>query len=644
MEREASSGRRQLSSLMWFMHRQSLTRHTLAWSVILMALLSAFPLGAECRHKIRRGPMVSALQAPRQPPSPSLSIAVHPMQPRQPLSLGIQDVRTPLASGSRPFYVVFNGEKDSLDPRAVLSLEDEMHASADDATERVRVFSFWQRPWLQRPPASGAPTGANAQSPESLKPVVLHFPPVAGGWAEQGDGDAAERAATAGAAATCGDLLLFSLPLEALNAPATLLPLHQPVPLLMAALQLQLQLRSLKQQNESDVGSLAASIAAAANRSKPLVVLLRDPASSRLPKSQTLGQEGSELVKAEDDLRASAAHTALRVLEGYWKDLASELCVTPRGGRQTPQSQVQQTELQAVRQPQQLQSGPLVPPLRALFSVHVVFVRGVPEAPPGIPKAAAHLHPLEGCTGVLQRVLKSLLREHRELEVQATSGPPSKEHEHQQQQRQQELMRGTQSFPGGSLWLFDSAATACRAFLAAPGSALQPQLRAHDAGKRLADKNELDAEGAAAFDAEIYRRRALTRTRLLEAAGPEEGYAVLQEVLEELKSLGEGSKSSISKKKPTGAAAFAAEARQAVEDEAFQALRALHRLQLDALRAVTIRRFELFLQQLFSGQADDQPPEEASQRDNIYVLAKSVCVVLKANTCLPLLFLKAGFA
>ncbi|KAL8273284.1 hypothetical protein Esti_002785 [Eimeria stiedai] len=638
MKGTASSGSRQLPSRVLFVHQRSLTRHAMAFSVFLMALLSTFPLGAECRQKSQHARIASALQPPRRPASESLSLAVRPMQPRQPLSLYTQDSNMQLASASRPFYVVLNGEKDSLDPRALLSSEEDTReptqTTDDDATKRIRVFSFWQWPWLRRPSASGAPTAAGPQSPDAVKPVVVHFPPVAGGWAQQSDDDAAERAATAGAAVTCGDLLLFTLPLEALNAPASLLPLHQPLALLVAALQLQLQLRSLKQQDESDVGTLAAAVRAAASRTKPLVILLRDPASGRLPKSYDLGQEASELVKAEDDLKATAAHTALRVLEEYWDDLASDLGVAPRGGLQMPQSQQQQTELQAPQQLQQLQSVPLVPPLRALFSVHVVFVRSVSEAPPGNSKAAGHLYPLKGCTGDLQRVLQSILEEHWKREFQESSGPGLEESGQQQQQRLQQLVEGTQSSPDGVLRLFDSAATACRALLAAPASALQPHLVALAGAKQLAEGNELRPEDAAAFDAEVYRRRALTkfRARLMEAAGPEEGYAVLQKVLQELdESFGEQSpSSSISEEGThTAAAAFTAKARQAVEDEAFQALRALHRLQLDALRAMTVRRFELFLQQLLSGQAEEQRPEDVTQQSNIYVLANRISGVIR---------------
>ncbi|KAL8452313.1 hypothetical protein Emag_002432 [Eimeria magna] len=636
MKAAANFGSWQLSSLVLSVYQRSLTKHIIAVSSFFLALLFTFSLGAECRHKVRHGPMASALQPPRGSSSHSSGLSRCFMPSRQPLSLSTHDSRTQLAPSSRPLYVFFDGENDSLDPRTVLSLENETQeppqTNHDDATKQIRVFSFWHRPWLRPSKASGAPAAASGQSAGMGKPVVLHFPSVTGGWAHQSDDDAAERAATAGAAATCGDLLLFSLPLEALNAPASLLPLHQPLPLLMAALQLQLQLRSLKQQDESVVGALAASIAAAASRTKPLVVLLRDPASGRLPESEALGQEASELVKAEDDLRATAAHTALRVLEEYWEDLAGELGLTPHRERQMSQPQMRQTDLQSSQQLQQQQSDLMVPPLRALFSVHVVFVRSVLEAPPVRSTSGGQMRPLKGCTGALQRVLQSLLKEHRGREVQATSGPTSKE-DCQQQEQQQELMKGTQSLPDGSLWLFTSAATACKALLAAPASPLQPQLTAHARGKQLAEANELGAEDAAAFDAEVYRRRALTRfkARLTEAAGPEEGHAVLQKVLQELdQSLGERLKTSVSEEgKPAAAAALTAEARQAVEDEAFEALRALHRLQLDALRVMTVRRFELFLQQLLSGQADEQRPEEATQQANIYVLSNRVSGVIR---------------
>ncbi|KAL8452192.1 hypothetical protein Emed_001499 [Eimeria media] len=627
-----------VSSLVLSVHQRSPRKHKLALSSFLLALLFTLPLGAECRLKVRHLPLASALQPPHESTSRSfgLSRCLTPSSP-QPLSLSSQDRRTQLASSARPFYVAFKGDKDSLDPRTVLSLEDERQeeppqTNDDDVTKRIRVFSFWQRPWLRRSSASEAPAGASAQSPDRGEPVVLHFPSLPGGWAQQSDGDAAERAATAGAAATCGDLLLFSLPLEALNAPASLLPMRQPLPLLMAALQLQLQLRSLKQQEDSASGALAASIAAAASRTKPLVVLLRDPASGRLLKSESRMQEASELLKDEDDLRATAAHTALRVLEEYWEDLAAELGVTAHGERQMSQPQMQQTELQAS---QQVQQQSLVPPLRALFSVHVVFVRSALEVPADSSKTEGEVRPFKGCTGALQRVLQSLLAEHWEREIQETSGPSSNKHgeeqqQQEQQQQQQEPVKGTQSFPDGSLWLLESAAAACKALLAAPVSS-QPQLTA-DAGRtQPAEGNELGPDDAAAFDAEVYRRRALTRARLMEAAGPEEGHAVLQKVLQELdQSLSEDSKTSISDEgKPAAAVALTAEARQAVEDEAFEALRALHRLQLDALRAMTVRRFELFLQQLLSGQVDEQGPEETTQQANIYVLANRISGVIR---------------
>lgn len=49
-------------------------------------------------------------------------------------------------------------------------------------------------------------------------------------------------------------------------------------------------------------------------------------------------------------------------------------------------------------------------------------------------------------------------------------------------------------------------------------------------------------------------------------------------------------------------------------------LRTLHRLQLEALRLLSARRFELLLQQLLAGKAG--PQQQQQQHPNLYELTK----------------------
>ena len=54
----------------------------------------------------------------------------------------------------------------------------------------------------------------------------------------------------------------------------------------------------------------------------------------------------------------------------------------------------------------------------------------------------------------------------------------------------------------------------------------------------------------------------------------------------------------------------------------FAELRLLHRLQLEALRVLFARRFELLVQQLLAGRADQQEQLQETQQLNLYDIAK----------------------
>lgn len=472
-------------------------------------------VGVEPRLMTPRAPTTSGLHPSLQVLPQSVSIPLFNGAHKQPLSRHMQGGRQCLFSGQRPCYVLLNSQTEALNPSSLLTPPEEAVGESQHATrkaaEPVRVFSFWQRP--RAAPVFPENIGAAEPVPRGPAvnaagiadtPVILHFPAVAEGWMQQTDEDVAEKAALAGAAMVCGDLVLLPLPLEALNGPASLLPLHQPLPLLLSALQLQLQVRSMQRQ---ETQGLPTALAAAANRTKPIVVLLRDPVLvwQGSPGDKSAG--GDEVTEAEDGLRLAAAHAALRLLEGEWRAIASELGVVTSGEPPQPeQQQQQQTPAQQLQQP-----NPLVPNFRELFSVHIVFVRGLPRVP-GLERQASSRPASPAYTAALQRLLQSLLKQHRAREANDTSqsGPAE---QHQQKQQQQQLAAGSDSAGGGNmLQLFDAAAAACRILIAAPESTQQPQ-PADIAGEAPPDGplTELSFADAVAFDAEVYRRRALAK-------------------------------------------------------------------------------------------------------------------------------------
>ncbi|XP_026192790.1 uncharacterized protein LOC113147214 [Cyclospora cayetanensis] len=443
----------------------------------------------------------------------------------------------------------------------------------------MRVFSFWQ---LARNSSEPLPRNAG----EAVgSPVVLHLPAVNGGWMQQGAEAAAGRAAVAGAAVTCGDMLVLPLPLEVLDSPVSLALQQQPLPLLRAALQLQLQLRMLQQAETEAARAPTATLAAAANTTRPIVLLLRDPelcSSETGRQSQASGEGDGTAAAAAEVLRRNAAYAALRLLEGQWQAIAGESGM----------------EVSTGQQEQQTQASLRLPSLRELYSVHVVFWRGHPEA---LKAHASHqeqpdgARPMTDCSSAVQKCLESLLVQHcaREQELRAPEAALSK---HRQTQQRDQPLR------------LDSAE--------------QHQHRATKKESPAGGGNVPPAE-ASVFNAEACRRRALARFRaeLAETPGPAEGFVLLRGLLREFDA--ECTANAESYLKGTEALSIL-EIRQTLQDEALTELRTLYHLQLEALRSLAVRRFALLLQQLLSGKRDPERPKGSPpiQRHNFYELSR----------------------
>ncbi|CDI85305.1 hypothetical protein, conserved [Eimeria praecox] len=587
--------------------------------------------------------------APKRPPS---------LIRRLDAAQGRKEAAAPAASsaaGNRPCYVLFNGDPTELDPEALLVPNKAAAATTDSAAvaqSPFRVFSFWHHagaalspPAQQRLEAAAAPVapskGANhtpaaaaaaAAAAEEETPVVLHVPAVPGGWARQTDAEALERTAIAGAAAACGDLLLLPLSLGDLEGPRSLLPQQQPLPILFSALQLQLLLRTLQQQDSPAAAPL--SVAAAANRTKPLVLLLQDPVYIKTANERTAGAAeataatAAEVETAEtavEALRVAAADAALRLLEDQWKAVAHELGMNEPAGQQQEKEQQQQQEQQQQEQ-QQYPADERMPALRDLFSVHIVFL---PR-----PKMAQDLSlpPLAALAmkdkAELQRLLHSLLSLHRARDMAGTV------QKGQSQQQQQQGLETDRERAGGSsksaLLLFEEAAAACRALLAAPeasvGSSGSP-VSEEAPGATAAAAAKLSAAAALEFDAEVYRRELLAKFQaaLGEIEGPQEGFELLQRLLEDFDKKCEWSAKQnaaarqrgkqTDDKPDTETCKAVIEIRQALEREAVKDLRGLHRLQLEALRVLSARRFELLLQQMLASKADPQQQQQRNPYD-----------------------------
>lgn len=501
--------------------------------LFLVTLFSAACLGTESRLDGPSGPAASVRHSlPQVLPQPqrfSLSGSS---------SLGhlTRGKWSCLTSGQYPSYVILNGDVDTIDPVALLSPSDggskgTQQQAADEDAEPLRVFSFWQWPQFTLRPGAATSTGAIPQTTrgqpdtqgtgeEGRTPLVLHFPAVAGGWAQQNEEAAAERAAKAGAAVTCGDLLIVPVPLHALDAPASLLPQYQPLSLLMAAVQLQLQLRAMQQKGPKDNLTLPTTLAAAASRTKPIVILLRDPAPERQTAKHATTREGSELTEAAERLRVTAAHSVLRLLEEQWKAMAEEVGVVFSGGNSQLQTRQDQPHLQRPQEAtsQQQSAGfSLVPHLRELFSVHVVFLPGHQETPASVLHTSdSHLR--ERWVAALQHQLQNLLMQHRQRDLQGETRCGNGRQKKQQQQQhdreqQQQLTVGPNAAEGSSfLHLFDAAVTACRSLVAAPESTRQAgSAQAQEHHSPALGRMDLAPKEAVAFDAEVYRRRAIGR-------------------------------------------------------------------------------------------------------------------------------------
>lgn len=469
--------------------------------VPLTVLLHILCLKTECRVTGSSGPAVSALHgAPPVPPqAPSISLPSN----QRPLKQYGQKHSAELSSSQRPFYVLLNNEagefqpsllvdsfgRDSKEARETLQLED----------QGIRVISFWQRSEKTKP---SSPKGLHRPEDNVLvfleatppnPPLLLHIPAVRGGWAHQTDAAAAERAALAGAAAACSDLLLLSLPLDTLDAPTSLMPLQQPFPLLFAALELQLQLQSMLQKDRRSEESLSQAVASFASRTKPLVVLLRDPAALTVAAGGALTNGKANLAAQQEAqyLRHIAAHTVLRILEKHWLNMVKEMNVKTLGAQQNSQSQQQHQQGEQPDDQAQQDHGIQLPPgLLERFSLHVVFVQRLPQKP------------LSACAAALQQALSTLLREHRSREERDKLEDASVRHQRGQ------LPRSSDAAHRSRRSLFNAAVAACRVLVAAPETEL-----AADSRETLPCKPgaELSTNDAAAFDVEMCRRKALTR-------------------------------------------------------------------------------------------------------------------------------------
>lgn len=505
--------------------------------VLLQFLLQSLCTGAEARLAPRRAPLKTppakhAHQRQELLRLPLSSPSQLRLLQRLDDSQGDKGASTPAAPAvaaahNRPCFVLFNGDASGLDPEILLHPHEAAKTAAANASgiaqSAFRVFSFWHHtggphPGQQTPESSPAPHASgelteHSQTPtktatvaaaekapiaaDEKEPIVLHLPAVPGGWNRQTDAEALERTAIAGAAAACGDLLLLPLSLGDLEGPRSLLPQQQPLPLLFNALQLQLQLRTLQQQKQQQKGlpATSLSIAAAANRTKPLVLLLSDPfhidhTPQRMSNEDTaIPPTAATADAALEALRVAAAHAALRLLETEWRAAAREL------GVDEPANHHNHQQLPA--------EG--MPALRSLFSVHVVFLPRLKTAHgPSRPSLAA-LTP-EGKTN-LQLQLNSLLALHRARE--ALRPKETDQSQHRQQQQGEAGREGAGGSSNSALPLFEEATAACRAMLAAPEvSSASPVL---EETPGAAAQGPLTASAALEFDAEMYRRELLAK-------------------------------------------------------------------------------------------------------------------------------------
>ncbi|CDJ66400.1 hypothetical protein, conserved [Eimeria necatrix] len=603
---------------------------------------------------VSKGLLCAVTQSARQGPQPCppvmrLSLSKGPLS-HVTVTSGLEKGHAP--NSSSPCYVLFNSDREELDPTSLLSPVSEDVRAKGSATDKaattatglaaakgtavedqsVSVFSFWHRPRVLRDskaqgvaaPAHSAAgdNAANAATAAAAAvkgpPVVLHIPPVTGGWASQTDHEATERTALAGAAVACGDLLLLPLPLGALDGPASLLPQVQPLPILFLAMQQQMQLRMLQQQDlqRHHHQQAPSQLTEAVSRSKPLVLLLRDPIS--LPPVASSNRQAAALREATaSTLRLHAAHAALRLLEKQWGMVAAELGAGDARDERHPQH-LQQKLQEEEAAPARVS----VPGLRELFSVHVVFVRRPNQ--PKTREASTSVSPdaiLTECTEDVRQVLASLLAEHRAKDA---------EHAGQSELQQQKLQFAaadecTGGRTGGALHLFDTVATACRSLLAPPEATKlllsTPSGSTQSGALKL--QEPLSQTDAVAYDAEMFRRKFLARFKaeMAQVEGPREGFVVLHRVLRDFDA---SCASSVKRNLPRGqmtkaAEASVAEARQSLAEEAVKELRVLHRLQLEAVRSLAVRRFELQLQQLLNNRSGLQ-----KQPENIYELTNRV--------------------
>lgn len=104
--------------------------------------------------------------------------------------------------------------------------------------------------------------------------------------------------------------------------------------------------------------------------------------------------------------------------------------------------------------------------------------------------------------------------QHRQREAQQNAQYRLDE-QHRYQQQNGVVTETATPREGDALWLFDAAAAACKTLVAAPESARQPLplLTSPHTGapQKTGETVEVAAGDAAAFDATIYRRRALAR-------------------------------------------------------------------------------------------------------------------------------------
>ena len=273
-------------------------------------------------------------------------------------------------------------------------------------------------------------------------------------------------------------------------------------------------MRAVQQVAAQDISPVSKALAEAASRTKPIVVLLRDPALLGRPLPRDTQGKANAAEDSPEILRLNAAHAALQLLEDQWQALASELGFgVSEGHQQRKQEQQQQQQL--------LHSNPLVPNLRDLFSVHIVFITK-PTSSSTVSGMQQQLPPascLTACTAALQSCLRSVLSQHYSREiVNRTQSRPSKQQTQQEneQEKQQEHRRvvSDESNAGGSnaLGLFDAAVTQCRVFLSEPESAnqLRPLTIPRDTFVPEAPR-EFTLADAVAFDAEVYKQRSLAR-------------------------------------------------------------------------------------------------------------------------------------